>query len=160
MSDTMSNISFLKQFINLSAIKQLHRVFLHPSLLVPTIHVNSINDIDITSLKHDHQVKFIVFDKDNTLSYAYDDHIHPSLVNKVNEIKQQFHPQHIAIISNSVGTNDDYQHQGARKTEESMKIPVIRHSHKKPDCIDEVINHFQSYSNDIVSKEQICVIGQ
>lgn len=47
-------------------------------------------------------------------------------------------PECIAILSNSVGTEDDFQYKGALATEREMHIPVIRHKQKKPACLDEV----------------------
>ena len=39
-----------------------------------------------------------------------------------------------------INDNIYYQYyKGAKKTEEMMKIPVIRHKYKKPACIHEVI---------------------
>ena len=59
------------------------------------------------------------------------------MIEKVNEIKREF-PSAYAILSNSVGTLDDKDSCGAISTENSTGIPVIRHLHKKPDCLDEV----------------------
>lgn len=53
--------------------------------------------------------------------------------------KYSFTPEAIAILSNSVGTEDDANFEGAKLTELEMGIPVIRHKLKKPACLDEVI---------------------
>ena len=54
--------------------------------------------------------------------------------------KLHYSPECIAILSNSVGTEDDFQFKGAMATELAMNIPVIRHKQKKPACLDEVVN--------------------
>lgn len=41
-----------------------------------------------------------------------------------------------------------------------MKIPVICHVNKKPDCFDEVISHFSQYqSKQSIQPDKICIIG-
>jgi phosphatidylglycerophosphatase GEP4 len=56
----------------------------------------------------------------------------------VDQAKNTFGSDNVAILSNSVGTADDVGHAMALATEAAMKIPVIRHQHKKPACLDEV----------------------
>lgn len=53
------------------------------------------------------------------------------------EIKESFSPEAVAILSNSVGSSDDAKYEGAQNTERLMQIPVIRHEKKKPACLDE-----------------------
>jgi phosphatidylglycerophosphatase GEP4 len=64
--------------------------------------------------------------------------VHPSVQGTVDLAKSVFGTDSVAILSNSVGTADDVDHAMARATELAMKIPVIRHQHKKPACLDEV----------------------
>lgn len=73
-------------------------------------------------------------------SLAYEDDLHSSVIQKVAEAKTIF-PLAIAILSNSVGTNDDIGMHGAKKTELNMKLPVILHKNKKPSCINEVTDN-------------------
>ena len=47
-------------------------------------------------------------------------------------------PSGIAILSNSIGSIDDLNFEGAQYAENLLRIPVIRHRYKKPACIDEV----------------------
>jgi hypothetical protein len=74
-------------------------------------------------------------------SFAYDNNIHPSVKGVVAESKQIFSDGNISILSNSVGTLDDFDNSGAIATEKAMGIPVIIHSKKKPDCLQEVGAH-------------------
>lgn len=70
-------------------------------------------------------------------SNTYVDQLHPNVIEKVNEVKIAF-PSAYAILSNSVGTLDDVEYRNAINTEKNTGIPVIRHKHKKPQCLDEV----------------------
>ena len=72
---------------------------------------------------------------------------------------RELFPNGLAILSNSAGSCDDDDFVMAKKTEESIGIPVIRHEIKKPGCLDEVIDHFAKKSNLIVKPNEICVIG-
>ena len=76
-------------------------------------------------------------------SEAYGDAIHPSIADKVEEIRRVFGEKNLAILSNSVGSCDDENYTGAVKTEKTMRIDVIRHKLKKPACLKEVLDHFQ-----------------
>ena len=73
-------------------------------------------------------------------SNTYTDTIHPSVSDFMHNTKLHYSPECIAILSNSVGTEDDFQFKGAIATELAMNIPVIRHKQKKPACLDEVVN--------------------
>jgi len=61
--------SFFKQSINLPGILSVRTVLQRPSLLLPTIHLQSLNELNLTQLQS-MGVKYIVFDKDNTLRYG------------------------------------------------------------------------------------------
>lgn len=148
---------FLKQSINIPALKQLTSILWNPSLAVPTLELNSVDDLNLDFLKKN-GVKCVVFDKDNTLSITYVDDLHPTLVAKMAEIRAAF-PHAIAILSNSVGTSNDINFSGAIKTEQNMGIPVIRHANKKPGCLDEVMAHFRSCADPSIRPEEICVVG-
>lgn len=72
-------------------------------------------------------------------SITYSNTIHPSVDTFMKNAKYSFTPEAIAILSNSVGTEDDANFDGAKLTELEMGIPAIRHKLKKPACLDEVI---------------------
>ena len=56
----------LKQAINVPGIRIVSTVLTRPSIALPRIEVNSLSELDIKKLKSD-GVKYLVFDKDNTL---------------------------------------------------------------------------------------------
>jgi phosphatidylglycerophosphatase GEP4 len=127
----------LKQAINVPALKMVTSIIRKPALAIPQQEITLLSDLNVRMLKGA-GIKYIVFDKDNTLCHTYSDELHPSVVNKVNECKQEFSPSSVAILSNSVGTKDDTNYAGAVATELAMSIPVIRHDQKKPGCLHEV----------------------
>lgn len=147
----------LKQSINVPGLKALALVFTQPSMLIPHYHINSIRDLDLDHLKAS-GVQCVVFDKDNTLSYCYADELHPDAVPVVNKAKLLFSNK-VAILSNSVGSQDDAGFLMAQQTERTTGLPVIRHLVKKPGCLDEVVGHFQALSKEPVTAAQICVVG-
>lgn len=93
--------------INISAIKRLSSIITRPTLLLPTLQLNSLNDLNIKQLNID----YLIFDKDNTISLTYEDEIFPSIKVKIDEIRIELKDQ-VAILSNSIGSCDDYQYLG------------------------------------------------
>lgn len=57
---------FFKQSINLPGIMSIKTVLQKPSLLLPTIQLQSLSELNLTQLQS-RGVKYIVLDKDNTL---------------------------------------------------------------------------------------------
>ena len=109
---------------------------------MPQISVKSLSELNFIELKA-RGVKYLVFDKDNTLTRAFEDELHESVKEAVDEAHTEF-PGKIAILSNSVGSSDDQGYKAAAETEKKLKIPVIRHRIKKPACLAEVKNHFSN----------------
>lgn len=115
------------------------KLVINPSLAVPIIHVNKLTDIDFKKLSTN-GIKYLVFDKDNTLSTVYSDKMHPS-VESVVDLARQAYPsrESMAILSNSAGCEgDDPNFETAKAVEAAFGMAVIRHTHKKPACADEV----------------------
>ena len=78
-------------------------------------------------------IKYLVFDKDNTLTIPYERNLHPSIESQLITLKGLYGPQNIAILSNSVGSKEDKGHSEAEILEKLHGIKVIRHLKKKPD---------------------------
>jgi phosphatidylglycerophosphatase GEP4 len=155
-SSTMG-VSFLKQAINMPAVMKTLSLFKHPMLAVPAIRVPHIGKLDIKGLKS-RGITCVVLDKDNTLCRTYAEEIDPSVKDVMHSIKSEF-PDTTAILSNSVGSSDDSNYEGAALTEKNFGIPVIRHKVKKPLCLDEVIAHFTAKLNRKVEPKEICMVG-
>lgn len=149
--------SSLRQAINVPALRKLGSVFARPRLLLPTIDVASVADLNMVRLHQDHGIRCVVFDKDQTLSLTYVDELHESAVEPVARCKALFGERQVAILSNSVGSSDDEGYRAAAATERSTEIAVIRHVYKKPACLPEVLNHFSHVPN--LQPREICVIG-
>jgi phosphatidylglycerophosphatase GEP4 len=149
----------LKQFLNVPGLKALGLIFTDPVMIIPSIHVPTLHALDLDRLKAQ-GIECLVFDKDNTLSYCYAEEVHPSVVPVLEKAHRLFAPGSIAILSNSAGSCDDVNFAMAKKTEESMDIPVIRHEAKKPGCLDEVVEHFEKKMQKKIQPQQICVIGK
>ncbi len=155
-----------KQFLNIPAILASLKAFISPSLLIPHISITHLSQLNLTELQK-RGVRYIVFDKDNTLCLPFEKDIHPSLHEKIAEVKAKF-PGRAAILSNSIGSSDDVNYMAAEACEKALGIPVIRHLKKKPACLAEVLEHFQKmdklYETTIpcpvaVSQGSICVVG-
>ena len=64
-SMSLSKYSF-RQAINFPGLKKAVQAIFEPSLLIPQVSVNSVNDLDFLEMKRN-GINCIVFDKDNTL---------------------------------------------------------------------------------------------
>ena len=136
------------QSLNTRAIVTLASVFRRPSLLVPHLTVEDVSQIDYYALKKDGRITAVVFDKDNTLTEPYNSNeIHPDAVAGLKQAQEVFGRSNVAILSNSAGTDDDYNFEDATKIEQSLGIAVIRHQEKKPGGMKEVLQHFQQWSS-------------
>ena len=100
-------------------------------------------------------IRAIVFDKDNTLTAPYENEVHPLAKKGLESAMDVFGKDHVAILSNSAGTNDDPAYKDASEIEEEMGISVIRHQEKKPGGLNEVLNHFKG----VDEPEQVAMIG-
>lgn len=140
---TMANLSrfSVRQSINLPALKKLGSLLRRPSLIIPNIRVKNLKDLDLASLKSK-GIKYLVFDKDNTLTLTFKDELHDKVKGSIKEALEHF-PGNVAILSNSVGSSDDFGYKAAIETEKKIGIPVIRHKIKKPACMKEVRDHFE-----------------
>lgn len=130
-------------------------------LLVPHVEANNIESIDWNRLRREFNISAVVFDKDNTLALPYSKAPADTVKHALEDAKQSF-PKFgsFAILSNSVGTPDCSKYE-ATETEQAFGMPVIRHSQKKPECLAEVLKHFEQFEDlkHIVRPGTICVIG-
>ena len=156
-SNRNENFNFLSQSVNIPAMKKLVSVFFQPSVLLPTIEVDRLDEVDLNDLFDQRHVVALIFDKDNTLTYTYCSALHPSVTQSVQRAKEKFNGN-IAILSNSVGSSDDRNYEHAYRVEKTLGIPVIKHALKKPACLQEVLDHFkQSFGRDIKPSE-LCMV--
>ncbi|KAJ3305350.1 hypothetical protein HDV03_001643 [Kappamyces sp. JEL0829] len=127
------------QSVNASALRLLwkHRANLR-RLLAPTLVVRGrparacvdVRDVDYAALKHEMGIQAIVFDKDNTLTEPYKDHLHPPFADAWKTCLETFGAANMAIVSNSAGSKDDPGFVQAQQIERSLGVPVLRSSEK------------------------------
>lgn len=74
----------------------------------------------------------VCFDKDNTLTLPYDDHVNPLVQNALDECIRTFGDTNVAVLSNSAGSSDDApEYKTAARLEQALcGIKVIRHGSK------------------------------
>jgi len=72
-------------------------------------------------------IKYVVFDKDNTLTLPYERSMHPSVERNILRCLELYGPDHVAILSNSVGSREDKGFSEAIEVEKTLGIAVIRH---------------------------------
>lgn len=122
--------------------------FFNKSLAIPHFSIQDISKICPIKLKQ-HGFKGLIFDKDNTLTAPYKNHIFPSISAPFKEFQSVF-GDNIIIISNSAGTTDDKDYKNAAIIEHELGIKVLRHNRKKPAKINEIFKHFNCSSEELV----------
>mmetsp|Transcript_29143 Transcript_29143/g.44834 ORF Transcript_29143/g.44834 Transcript_29143/m.44834 type:complete len:231 (+) Transcript_29143:87-779(+) len=142
------------QSINTKALLTLASVVRRPSLMVPHVSLQNVSQLNYTALKESCGVRAVVFDKDNTLTAPYGMTIHPDASRGLEDAKSVFGSANVAIMSNSAGTLDDPDYEDAKRIEEALGIPVIRHDEKKPGGLGEVLSHFK-----LEDPAQLCMVG-
>jgi phosphatidylglycerophosphatase GEP4 len=143
------------QSLNTKAIVTLASVLRRPQLIVPHLSVCTVSDIDYDALRQQVGIRAVIFDKDHTLTMPYSNEIHPMALYGIQNCLRVFGKENVAILSNSVGTPDDDNYQNAIATEQSLGIPVIRHTIKKPGGMAEVQQHFPEG----IEPSQMCMVG-
>jgi len=158
-SGSKSSANFFRQTLNLPSLFKALSLFKSPHLAVPDISLSSLSQISASQLRAK-GVTCIVFDKDNTLTYTYHDVLHPAVSQTVTELRHEFGSDALSILSNSVGSSDDGpEFLGAKATEASLAMSVIIHANKKPQCLQEVLQHYEGKLKRQVQPREICVIG-
>lgn len=116
----------------------------------------SVCSIDYQHL-HEQGIRYIVFDKDNTLTAPYSKEYFSDKVRLavLDTCVHQFGPESLAVISNSAGCrNYDPEWKEAAKCEHSLQLKFIRHDKKKPAVMPDILFHFN-----ITRAEQVCIVG-
>ena len=150
----------LGQYFNINGIILNLKYSFRLHKIKPNILVNSILDLDLKKLKSENKVKYIIFDKDNTLTLPYKIEIERKFEKKIEEFKNVFGKENIAILSNSAGSKDDKYYIEASKIENASGIKVVRHEYKKPKVYKDILSTFNLNSkNANFDNKEICVIG-
>ncbi|EMG45701.1 hypothetical protein G210_4092 [Candida maltosa Xu316] len=137
---------------NLSATLNVSRLLYNPSLCLPHLTVKSFDQLTIPFTVPNSTIKGVVLDKDNCFAKDHDDKVYPAY----EKLKETYPKEHLLIVSNSAGTDDDVNHAQAETLEGNTGVTVLRHSIKKPGCLDEIKNYFQDFN---IKPHEIVVIG-
>lgn len=149
------------QYVNLEGIKLSLRYIFRLKTLKPDIRAKSLCEINLEELKNKHNIKYIVFDKDNTLTIPHKNDIaNKDIGERVNEFKFVFGVGNLGILSNTAGSKDDTEYKEAKIVENNFVIQVIKHEFKKPMVYNEILHHFnvKNETGKQLNKE-ICIIG-
>ncbi|KAI3404190.2 hypothetical protein KGF56_002951 [Candida oxycetoniae] len=128
----------MPQIFNLSATLNASRILYNPAICLPHFTVKSFDQLTIPLQIPNYpnvRIKGIVLDKDNCFAKDHDDKVWPD---------------------NSAGTDDDIDSKQAQILECKTGVNVLRHSVKKPGCIDEIKSYFAKLG---IKPSEIVVIG-
>lgn len=104
------------------------------------------------------QIEAVVLDKDNCFAYPHENRVWPEYSAKWESLKKEYPDKRLLIVSNTAGSSDDPDFIEAKLLEEKTGVAVLRHSVKKPGCLDEILNHF--YKHKIIEHpSQVAVVG-
>lgn len=114
--------------------------FIRKSLAIPHFMVKDISKIDPEKLKGS-GITGVIFDKDNTLTVPYQFEIYPGIQESFDHFLSVY-GERMVIDSNFVGTKDDPGYKKAKRIEDHLGVPVLRHNGKKPGGVEAVKNYF------------------
>lgn len=127
----------------------------YPYKLKPDFHYKGVQFIDIQKLK-DFGIKYVVFDKDNTITLPLKSNVYSSEIRKKLELfKSNFGKNNLGIFSNSIFSKKQREFINLTK---NIDIPIIEHSLPKPYGSGSIFNHFNIKSSSKNNKK-IAIIG-
>ena len=140
------------QYFNSSGLKvfaeQMRLMWTGQQIFNPFLAQKDLKDVSKVdwSLLKSKNIKYVIFDKDNTLTEAYkDDYFSEEIKSSVEKCQEIFGYKNVAVLSNSVGSKDDPQFRAAKAVTEEMQIEVILHpKFKKPEVWDDIVTHFKN----------------
>lgn len=126
-------------------------------------------DIRYSKLK-ERGIKAVIFDKDNTLTAPYrSEWYNARIADCINDCKEEFGAQNVAICSNTVGSKKDrlkHNYAGADEIQVVLDVKVIHHDLNKPlTPVTEILDHFQSFREGEIGQtrflepHEIAVVG-
>ncbi|ODV81841.1 HAD-superfamily phosphatase [Suhomyces tanzawaensis NRRL Y-17324] len=144
---------------NVSATLNVSRLLYNPSLCLPHLTLKSFDQITLPFPIPNHPqatIRGVVLDKDNCFAKDHDDKVWPAYEDTWKRLQDSFPKEHLLIVSNSAGTNDDKDYQQAQKLERDTGVTVLRHPTKKPGCFQEIQDYFANHG---IASNEIIVIG-
>ncbi|KAJ3275417.1 hypothetical protein HDV01_000709 [Terramyces sp. JEL0728] len=134
------------QSLNIDGIVGFWKTLLTPSLFIPNLKTKNLTTINFRKLKKQ-GFKAIVFDKDNTITRPYENHIYPPFQQAWDECRSEF--KDVLIVSNSVGSVDDSAKE-YMQVEEKTGAKVLLHTSKKPYGAEVLPSYFKCSANEII----------
>lgn len=154
----MNKKYLFSEYFNKDGIIMTMKYILDYKSLKPDIKTKHIKDLNLLELKDKFKIKYIVFDKDNTIAYHKSNNLPNEEMKEILiNFKKIFGEEKLAILSNTAGSQNDKNYEDLRKIEENFNIKVIKHINKKPNVNQEILDHFQI--EDLDFRKNICYIG-
>lgn len=147
------------QLFNASAVINVSRLAYNPALCLPHLAVENFDKLPIplSIPGKETRIRGIVLDKDNCFAKDHDDKVWPAYADAWARLRKAYPAEHILIVSNSAGTNDDVEYLQAQKLEKDTGVTVLRHPTKKPGCHAEILAYFAEQG--INRADEIAVVG-
>ncbi|KAI0628389.1 mitochondrial PGP phosphatase-domain-containing protein [Trametes polyzona] len=144
---------------NLPGVLVPFHLLVNPRLVVPSIVVKDIRQLDFPAL-YRAGYRGAVFDKDNCLTIPHEDRLVPELVEAWQECRETFGPGNVLIVSNTAGSHLDAGEIEAESVSHHLSVPVLRHTSLKPSyaCIKSIHAYFASLPRP-VKDEELVVVG-
>ena len=121
--------------------------------LKPDIFYANFDEIDASRIK-EKGIKFIIIDKDNTITLPLENKIYNGeIAKKINEMKKLFGKKNIAVVSNSIY---DKRQKDYKLISDNIGVEIIEHKKPKPFIKKEVLNYFKINEDD---SKKIAIIG-
>lgn len=155
------NNYLFSEFINFQGVYKTAKYLLRIKQLKPDIKLNHIRDLNLNKLKNENRIKYIVFDKDNTIALHKNNEMpNEEMKDILNNFTKVFGADNIAILSNTAGSASDKNYSDLNLIEKNFGIKVIKHKYKKPSVDFEIYEHFKLDKNiNLEEKRSICCIG-
>ncbi|KAI0827646.1 mitochondrial PGP phosphatase-domain-containing protein [Trametes gibbosa] len=143
---------------NLPGVLVPFHLLINPRLIVPSIVVKDIRQLDFPAL-YKAGYRGAVFDKDNCLTIPHEDRLVPELTEAWRECKETFGQGNVLIVSNAAGSHlDDGEIEG-HSVSHHLSAPVLRHTSLKPSyaCIKSIRTYFASLPRPVKDDELVIV---
>ncbi|OCH91083.1 hypothetical protein OBBRIDRAFT_729485 [Obba rivulosa] len=153
---------------NLPGILVPLHLLINPRLIVPSIVIKDIRQLDFPELRRA-GYRGAVFDKDNCLTVPHDDRLVPELQEAWRMCRETFGEGNVLIVSNTAGKRSlsfhstlapiDLKCIQAESVSHHLSVPVLRHPSLKPSyaCIASIRAYFASLPVPIRDDELIIV---
>ncbi|PIL32839.1 hypothetical protein GSI_04956 [Ganoderma sinense ZZ0214-1] len=144
---------------NLPGILAPVHLIINPRLVVPSVVVKDIRQLDFQAL-YKAGYRGAVFDKDNCLTVPHEDRLVPELTDAWRECRETFGPGNVLVVSNTAGSHTDVGEIEAEAVSHHLCVSVLRHSSLKPSyaCIKSIRAYFASLPRP-VRDEELVVVG-